>query len=234
AITSTDTSGQDGWANINKAVTASNGAISIINHQTFGPTDVSVTTQLSKIKASNPQALFIWTTGTPLSTVLKGMQGLSLDSVPTMTTNGNASDKEMQSLSNELPAQLYFPGGPFTIGPQHLTGPAKTQVQAFDSAMKAAGQPVPDEGNALAWDPALILVDALKKLGTSAPAAQIQHYISALNSFAGINGAYNFTDTSIPDNRGLTIQSVYITQWSKANSNWVQASGPAGLTLTSP
>ena len=234
AITSTDTSGQDGWTNIAKAVAASNGAVSVINHQTFGPTDVSVTTQLSKIKASNPQALFIWTTGTPLSTVLKGMQQLSLGSVPTMTTNGNASDKEMQSLSNVLPAQLYFPGAPFMIGSQHLTGPAKTQVQAFDTAMKAAGQPVPDEGNALAWDPGLILVTALKKLGTGASAAQIQHYISSLNGFAGINGTYNFTDTSIPDNRGLTIQSVYITQWSKANSDWVPASGPAGMSLTSP
>jgi branched-chain amino acid transport system substrate-binding protein len=234
AITSTDTSGQDGWANISKAAAASNGAVTIINHQTFGPADVSVTTQLSKIKASNPQALFIWTTGTPLSTVLKGMQGLSLDNLPTMTTNGNASDKEMQSLASELPAQLYFPGGPFTIGPQHLTGPAKTQVQAFDTAMQAAGQPVPDEGNALAWDPALILIDALKKLGTGASAAQIQHYISTLNGFTGINGAYNFTDTSIPDNRGLTIQSVYITQWSKSAGNWVQASGPAGQSLSSP
>jgi branched-chain amino acid transport system substrate-binding protein len=234
AITSTDTSGQDGWTNIEKAVAASNGAVSIINHQTFGPKDVSVTTQLSKIKSSNPQALFIWTTGTPLSTVLKGMQQLSLDSVPTMTTNGNASDKEMQSLSNVLPAQLYFPGAPFMIGPQHLTGQAKAQVQAFDTAMKAVGQPVPDEGNALAWDPGLILVDALKKLGTGASAAQIQHYVSSLNGFAGINGTYNFTDRSIPDNRGLNIQSVYITQWSKANSNWAPASGPAGMSLTSP
>lgn len=234
AITSTDTSGQDGWTNIAKAVAASNGAVSIINHQTFGPTDVSVTTQLSKIKASNPQALFIWTTGTPLSTVLKGMQQLSLDSLPTMTTNGNASDKEMQSLANVLPAQLYFPGAPFMISPSHLTGATKSEVQAFDTAMAAAGQPVPDEGNALAWDPGLILVDALKKLGTGASAAQIQHYISSLNGFAGINGSYNFTDKSIPDNRGLTIQSVYITQWNKAQGNWMAASGPAGMSVAAP
>ena len=78
AITSTDSSGQDGWNNIQKAVAGSGGAVSIVNHQTFAPTDVSVTTQLSKIKASNPQALFIWTTGTPLTTVLKGMQTLGL------------------------------------------------------------------------------------------------------------------------------------------------------------
>jgi hypothetical protein len=100
--------------------------------------------------------------------------------------------------------------------------------------MKAAGQPAPDEGNALAWDPGLILVSALKKLGTGATAQQIQHYISSLTGFAGINGTYNFTDKSIPDNRGLTIQSVYITQWSASKNYWVQSSGPAGQSLASP
>lgn len=229
AITSTDSSGQDGWANIQKAVAGSNGAVSIVDHEAFDPTAVSVTTQLSKIKAANPQALFIWSTGTPLGTVLSGMQQLGMDSLPTMTTNGNASYAEMKRLAGELPAQLYFPGAPFMAGPQKLTGQTKTEVQAFDSAMQAAGQKVPDEGDALSWDPGLILVSALRKLGTSATASQIHDYIDSLTSFAGINGTYNFTDTSIPDNRGLTISSVYIAQWDKAQDDWTAASGPAGM-----
>lgn len=228
AITSTDASGQDGWNNIKKAVAASGGAVTITDHETFDPTAVSVTTQLSKLKSGNPQALFIWTTGTPLGTVLKGMQGLGMDSLPTMTTNGNASYAEMQRLSSELPSQLYFPGAPFMAGPANLTGQTKVQVQAFDTAMQAAGQKVPDEGDALAWDPGLILVSALRKLGTSATASQIHQYIDGLTSFAGINGTYNFTDKSIPDNRGLTITSVYVARWDAAQGNWTAASGPAG------
>jgi branched-chain amino acid transport system substrate-binding protein len=230
AITSTDSSGQDGWNNIQKAVAGSGGAVSIVNHQTFAPTDVSVTTQLSKIKASSPQALFIWTTGTPLTTVLKGMQSLGLGDLPTMTTNGNASYREMQSLASDLPSQLYFPGAPFMVGPQHLTGQTRTQVQAFDAALKAAGQALPDEGDALAYDPALILVTALKKLGTNATAAQIRHYISSLTSFEGIDGTYNFT-ASQPDNRGLTIKDVYVARWDTGQKTWVPASGPAGTAL---
>ena len=230
AITSTDSSGQDGWTNISKAVSASGGAVTVVNHQTFDPTDVSVTTQLSKIKASNPQALFIWTTGTPLTTVLKGMQTLGLSSIPTMTTNGNASFKELSGLSSDLPSQLYFPGAPFMVGPSHLTGQTKTQVQAFDAAIKASGQPAPDEGDALAYDPALILVSALRKLGTGATAQQIHSYISGLTSFAGIDGTYNFK-ASQPDNRGLTIKDVYITEWDKAKNDWTAASGPAGEAL---
>jgi branched-chain amino acid transport system substrate-binding protein len=230
AITSTDSSGQDGWENIQNAVSASGGAVTVVNHQTFGPTDVSVTTQLSKIKASNPQALFIWTTGTPLTTVLKGMQTLGLSSLPTMTTNGNASFKELNSLSSDLPSQLYFPGAPFMVGPSHLTGQTKAQVQAFDAAIKAAGQKAPDEGDALAYDPALILVSALRKLGTNATAKQIHDYISGLTSFEGIDGTYNFK-ASQPDNRGLTIKDVYIARWDAANHDWTAASGPAGEAL---
>lgn len=227
-ITSTDSSGQDGWTNIQKAVANSNGAVTVSDHESFDPTAVSVTTQLSKIKASNPQALFIWTTGTPLGTVLSGMQQLGMDSLPTMTTNGNASYSEMQKLAGELPPSLYFPGAPFMAGPQNLTGQTKTEVQAFDSAIQAAGQKVPDEGDALAWDPGLILVSALRKLGTGATAAQIHQYIESLSSFAGINGTYNFTDKSIPDNRGLTITSVYIAQWNKSQDDWTAVSGPSG------
>jgi branched-chain amino acid transport system substrate-binding protein len=227
-INSTDSSGQDGWTNIQRAVAGSNGAVTVTDHEAFDPTAVSVTTQLSKIKATNPQAVLVWTTGTPLGTVLSGMQQLGMNSLPTMTTNGNASYSEMQKLAGELPAQLYFPGAPFMVGPQDLAGQTKTEVQAFDTAMQAAGQKVPDEGDALAWDPGLILVSALRKLGTSATASQIHQYIDSLTSFAGINGTYNFTDKSISDNRGLTITSVYIAQWSKSQDEWTAASGPAG------
>jgi branched-chain amino acid transport system substrate-binding protein len=231
AITSTDSSGQDGWENIQKA--ASGGAVKVVSHQTFDPSDVSVTTQLSKIKAANPQALFIWTTGTPLTTVLKGMQSLGLSGLPTLTTNGNASFRELSSLSSDLPSQLYFPGAPFMVGPSRLTGQTKTQVQAFDTAIKASGQTAPDEGDALAYDPGLILVSALRKLGTGASAQQIHDYISGLTSFQGIDGTYDFK-ASQPDNRGLTIKDVYVAQWNKAAQDWTAASGPAGQALSTP
>jgi branched-chain amino acid transport system substrate-binding protein len=229
AITSTDASGQDGWANIDKAVAASGGKVTIATHQTFDPTAVSVTTQLATIKASNPQALFIWTTGTPLGTVLKGMQGLGMGSLPTMTTNGNASYSQLKGLDGEIPSQLYFPGAPYMVGASTLTGQTKTQVQTFTSAMsKATGQPVPSEGDALAWDPGRILVDAVKKYGVGATAAQIHTYIESLSSFPGIGGTYDFVHQPSSDNRGLGINSVYITQWSTSQNRWLPVSGPAG------
>jgi branched-chain amino acid transport system substrate-binding protein len=233
AITSTDSSGQDGWDNISKAAAATGGAVSIVNHQTFDPTAVSVTTQLAKIKAANPQAIFIWTTGTPLTTVLAGMQQLGMSNIPVMTSNGNESYKQMQGLGSALPGQLYFPSSQFRLSPGTLTGQAKSVVDQFNASMKAAGQAVPDEGNALAWDPALLIISALRKLGVGATASQIQQYISGQTDYQGIAGTYDFASKAQADNRGLTIKSVYVTEWSKAKQDWVQASGPSGTALAS-
>jgi branched-chain amino acid transport system substrate-binding protein len=233
AITSTDSSGQDGWQNIDSAVQATGGAVTVTSHQTFDPTSVSVTTQLAKIKATNPQAIFAWTTGTPLATVLKGMQQLGMSNIPVMTSNGNESYKEMQGLGNALPAQLYFPSSQFRLSSGALTGQAKTLVNQFNSSIKAAGQSVPDEGDALTWDPALLIVSALRKLGTGATAQQIHQYISSQSQYVGISGTYDFASKSQVDNRGLTIQSVYVTEWDKSTMDWEQASGPAGTALAS-
>jgi hypothetical protein len=54
-----------------------------------------------------------------------------------------------------------------------------------------------------------------------------------LSSYVGISGTYNFANKSQADNRGLTINSVYVTEWSKSKQDWVQASGPAGAPLAS-
>jgi branched-chain amino acid transport system substrate-binding protein len=232
AITSTDASGEDGWKGIDDATKASNGAVTITDHETFDPEDVSVTSQLAKIKATHPQALFAWSTGTPISGVFKGLQQLGMSDLPVMTTNGNASYKEMHELADVLPSQLYFPGGAFQFEPSQLHGTQRKVVTSFDAAMKGQGSVVPDEGNALAWDPGFILVSAIKKLGTGATAPDIRKYISGLTTFTGIVGTYNFVDPKVaPDNRGIGIDSVLISRWDPAKDRWIGVSGPGGQPL---
>lgn len=73
-ITVTSGSGVDGWHELQKALKLpQNSQFNILTHQTFDTSAVSVTIQLSIMKATNPQAMVIWTTGTSLGTVLKGM-----------------------------------------------------------------------------------------------------------------------------------------------------------------
>lgn len=231
AITSTDASGQDGWTSIQLAAGPS--GITVVNHQNFEPTATDVTTQLAAIKAANPQALFIWTTGTPIETVFKGMQELGMDGLPTFTTPGNESYSELTGLNSILPAHLYFPSPAFQIGPKNLTGVLKQEVITFDTAMHKVGVAVPDEGASLSWDPGSVLVAALRAVGPNASADSIRSYIFHLKKFAGVDGYYNFRSPNVaPDQRGLGLHDVYVTEWSKSKKNWIGVSGAAGLPLS--
>jgi branched-chain amino acid transport system substrate-binding protein len=233
AITSTDASGQDGWNNIQAAVQATGGKVSVTEHETFAPTDVSVTSQLAKIQSSHPDAIFVWSTGTPAGTVFQGLQQAGMGSIPVMTTNGNASYAQMHQLASVLPQQLFFPGGAFQFDPKLFSGAKRNVLTAFNAAMKKAGSKVPDEGEALAWDPGLVIVSALRKLGVNANATQIRDYILGQRHFAGIVGTYDFKPNVgiAPDNRGIGVASVLITRWNKKLDRWVGVSGPAGKTL---
>jgi branched-chain amino acid transport system substrate-binding protein len=78
----------------------------------------------------------------------------------------------------------------------------------------------------LAWDPAMLILDALRKLGPDASSEQINDYIQHLNGWAGINGFYNFTNGS---QRGLGIDDVVIDRWDPAKTDFVAVSKAGGM-----
>jgi branched-chain amino acid transport system substrate-binding protein len=80
----------------------------------------------------------------------------------------------------------------------------------------------------LVWDPAMILVDALRHLGPSAGAQQIRDYILRLHGWVGVNGVYDFT---AGDQRGLTQSSAAVDLWDASKDNWVQVSRPGGTPI---
>lgn len=227
-ITSTDGTGVDGYKQLVSALKLPQfSTMHLVAHQTFDPTAVNVTSQLSVIKAANPQAIVIWTTGTPLGTVLNGMSSLGMENTPTVTDNGNASHALLTHFASVLPKALYFPTPPLYLPPADITNPAvKAQVVAFDSAVTAAGGH-PGNPWGLAWDPANLLIGAIKKLGVTATAKQIQNYMEHLSNVPGVFGLYN---TSSSHHHGLTVSDIYMTTWN--GSSFVQASGAGGTSAT--
>ncbi len=223
-ITSTDGTGVDGNQQLVTALKLPQfSSMRLVAHQTFDPTAVNVSAQLSVIKAANPQALVIWTTGTPLGTMLNGMSALGMEGVPTITNNGNASFALLTHFASVLPSNIFFPTPPLYLPPSDITNPAvKAQVSAFDTAVTAAGGH-PGNPWALAWDPLNLLIGALKKLGIGATAAQIQGYMQHLTNVPGVFGLYN---TSKTHHHGLAVSDIYMTRWS--GGAFVQASGPGG------
>jgi branched-chain amino acid transport system substrate-binding protein len=225
-ITSTDATGQDADQNIEEVFGGSNnGALSVVAHEHFNPTDLSVGAQMAKIKASGAQVLVAWTTGTPFGTVLRNASEAGVG-IPILTTAANLSDAEMHAYAAFVPKELYFPGTPAFAPDVVPTGPMKRALQTYYAQLKAAGAK-PENAISLAWDATFLVLDALKKLGLNATASQIRDDIGALQGSVGIYGTHDFV--AIPQ-RGLGIGSVVMIRWDPVRS-WVAASGLGATPL---
>jgi branched-chain amino acid transport system substrate-binding protein len=228
-MSSTDASGQDAERGFDEVIKLpENAGMQVVERQRFNPTDVSVSAQIERVKAANPQAFIAWSTGAPIATVFKAMVQAGLD-VPFGTTNGNQTYAQMNQYKDFLPKQLYIPTSVFLPhdGMFKLDPPVEEAQRKFNAAFKTANVK-PDNMSALAWDPANLVIAALRKLGTKATAKDIKDFVDAQTAFPGINGIYDFK--TVPQ-RGLTVKNALVTRWTPAADTWTVVSEPTGTPL---
>jgi branched-chain amino acid transport system substrate-binding protein len=228
-MASTDASGQDADRGFDAAIKLpENSSIQVVERQHFNPTDVSVSAQIERVKAANPQAFIAWSTGAPIATVFRAMVQAGLD-VPFATTNGNQTRAQMAQYKDFLPKQLYIPTsvflpheGLFTLDPQ-----VEEAQKKFYAAFQAANIKL-DNMSVLAWDPANLVIGALKKLGTKATAQQVKQYMESQSAVPGVNGIYDFK--TVPQ-RGMTVKNALVSRWDPAADTWVVVSQPTGTPI---
>jgi branched-chain amino acid transport system substrate-binding protein len=220
-IISTDASGQDAEAMFNEALKQpENHEMRFVAIEHFNVTDTSVSAQLIKIQAARPQAIIAWSTGTPMGTTMRGLQETGID-LPVLMSNANALTPAMKAFAGILPPQLY------SFGPQYMlptAANANNVERNYFGALKSAGVDS-DYIAGLSWDPASIVVDALRQVGPNASASQIRDYILRLHDYHGIAGSFDFTDGS---QRGLGQQNMLIMRWDAAKAVWVAVSKLGG------
>jgi branched-chain amino acid transport system substrate-binding protein len=229
AITSADATGQDVDKGIAQLLALpENKDITLVAHPHFAVGDVTVTAQIERIKAADPQVVVAWTTGNSVAIIFKAIVQTGMD-VPVATTNGNQNHTQMVQYANFLPKQMYYASPLFPAHEGVIT--LDPRVEAAQQAMQkavAAANLAPDNQTAMVWDPLLITVDALRKLGPDATAAQIREHIANITDFAGINGLYNFKE--VPQ-RGLGLEAAIVTRWDPAQKRWLWVSAPGGAAL---
>ena len=226
-ITSTDASGQDAARNIKEILALpENKIIQLVAESTFNPSDVSAAAQIERIKAANPQAVIAWSTGTAVGTVFKAIQDSGMD-VPVATTDGNMTYAFMERYAAILPKDLYIPSPEW---PMSRRADADREVEAakarfFDAFGKDER---PDAASTYSWDPAMLVIAGIKKLGPDATAEQLRAYLAGLKGFAGVNGIYDFPKHP---QRGLDDTNVVVTKWNKATATWDLVSAPRGAPM---
>jgi branched-chain amino acid transport system substrate-binding protein len=223
-ITSTDSTGQEYDRQIATVLSLpENRDTQLVAHEHFNPTDLSVTAQLTHLKSADPQVVLAYTTGTPLATVLRALSDAGMTQ-PVISLNSNMSYAQMSAYASFLPKELYFTTLRSGTPEGTLRGPLRDAETAYLKAFRAINVR-PDVGDVLAYDPTMIIVDALRHIGTHATAQQIRDYILHLHGWIGANGVYDF---SSGDQRGIGQNSIVVARWAPEKNAWIQVSRPRG------
>jgi branched-chain amino acid transport system substrate-binding protein len=224
-ITSTDATGQDVERQLDGILTMpENKGVSFVIREHFNPTDISVSAQMQRIRASNAQAVLTWSTGTPFGTLLRGAHDAGIE-LPVGASNGNMTFAQVTQYKSFLPRELYFPGARGFSLETGRGGVHDAQLRYFET-LKAAGLK-PDIGPSLIWDPTLLLIDAYRRLGTEATAEQIRGYLLGLRGWNGVDGTYDFTDREHA-NRGLGQSDGIMYRWDPEAEQFIIVSKIAG------
>lgn len=228
-INTTDASGQDGDNTIAAAMALpENADMKIVSHEHFGVTDISIAAQLTRIQNSGAQAIIAWESGTPLGTVLRGVRDVGMK-LPIVTSPANLVYKQLEGYKSIMPAgPLYIPGIP-SIVPEAISDRGVHQaIMDFDQAMKTQGVSHPDVSDAVPWDALNIIVDAYRKLGFDATAAQIRDYIDGVRNWDGILGVFDYQASP---QRGAQGKWCIMVRWDPNASKFVAISKPGGGPL---
>lgn len=224
AIIGTDATGQIADSSLTNIMAyPENRDLVLVARERFSPSDISVAAQVARVKAGNPQAVYLAASGTPLGIILREMRDAGM-ALPTSTIASNQSVKQMVSYGDIVPTDLELVAARWAAYDVMLGGPVKDRVAGFRSAMKRAGKDA-DGPAAVSWDFGLFIVAALKKFGPAMTATNLRDYVANLRNVAGISGYYDFVTTP---GRGLTSKDTVVMRWNGARKRFDPVSSAGG------
>lgn len=195
----------------------------IVAQEHFANNDLSVTAQMSRLKAAGVQALIVWTTGNPLGTALHAMRDVGLD-VPIVATAGNLVRAQMIGYASYMPSNMLIAAPPMVVANQVPAGPVKQSIAVMNDAFRRIGVR-PEAVHAVIWDSASMFVAALKKYGTNVTAAQLRAYYDGVRDW---NGPWGHFDFHASPQRGLQKDSLYLVRWDPVKEEFTAVSNAGG------
>jgi branched-chain amino acid transport system substrate-binding protein len=168
----------------------------ITSDQSYSEGDTDFSDQLTTIKASNPQAIFVPGYYTEVGLIARQEKQLGLN-VPLLGGDGWDSPKLIE-IGGEALNGSYFSN-------HYSTDDPNPAIQAFVSGYKAKYNETPDALAGLGYDAAKLLFDAIKRANSADPKA-IRDALAQTKGFPGISGTITLDEHRNPVKPATVLQ----------------------------
>jgi branched-chain amino acid transport system substrate-binding protein len=171
--------------------------IQVVVDETYGPKDTDMTSQLTKIRGSQAQAVICWGTNPGPAVIAKNVKQLGIK-LPLFMSHG-VSSKKFIELAGDAAEGIMLPSGKVIVSDVLPAGDKQKKslmafVKDYQNHYKAEG----DHFGGHAWDAVMLLKGAVER-GAETPAA-IRDQLEKTSNFAGIGGIFTYSAT---DHAGL-------------------------------
>jgi len=191
---------------------AEESGIEIVVEDKFEASDKDMTPQLTRIKASQAQALIIWAIPPSASIVTKNFKDLGL-SIPLIHSHGVGNQKFIE-LAQGAAEGVILPIGKLAVASQIPdSDPQKEVLEKYISDYTERYNSPPVSFGGYAWDAFNLLVKAIETAGPDREA--IRDELEKTQGFIGISGVFNMSPT---DHNGLDEDSMVLVQIE--NNEW--------------
>jgi branched-chain amino acid transport system substrate-binding protein len=212
-----DAYGEDGAKAIREV--AETEGLEIVLEDTFGAADTDMTAQLTKLKASDAQALLVTAIPPAAAVLTKQFREMGI-TIPLIHNHGIGM-KPFISLAGEANAEgVVFPMGKLVaMNALPDSDPQKKVLQDFARDYEASAGQAPSTFAGHAWDATQIILKALEQvpdgLTVQEQRARLREEIEKISDFAGTAGVFNM---SAQDHVGLGPNDVVMARIT--NGDW--------------
>ncbi len=171
--------------------------ITIVVDETYGPADTDMTAQLTKVKASEAEALVNWSIVAGQVIVAKNMRQLGME-IPLFQSHGFGNIKYAQT-AGEAGEGIVFPSGRLlAVSSLPDSHPQKELLLRYRWEYETKYNEDVSTFGGHAWDALQLVIEALREVGPDR--GKIRDYIENKKGFVGTGGVFNF---SPEDHNGL-------------------------------
>jgi len=182
----------------------------IVADEVYGPKDTDMTAQLTKIKASRPDAIICWGTNPGPAIIARNVKQLGIKT-PLYMSHGVASKKFIE-LAGAAAEGIMLPAGKLTIFDKLAKNdPQAKLLRDYDQAYRKQFGVEASTFGGYAYDAFILITNALKK-GTTP--AQIRDGLEQAKSVVSVSGIFTMSPA---DHNGLDLSAFEMIRIAKGD-----------------